>query len=162
MPKERHDPPLPTALPALDRQQAQMIGVDLRHQQGDVRRHPVVAGVGDHDVAGGGEVALDLPRQAARHRGEDQPRSAAGHALLDGALGDVGRRLPLELPVCSLAIALAGAAIAGAEPFELEPRMVLQELHEPLAHRAGGAQDSNLDLLVHRLHVLASAARSRD
>ena len=39
---------------------------------------------------------------------------------------------------------------APAEPFEVEPRMALQELDEMLAHHAGGAEDAYFDSRLHK------------
>ena len=94
----------------------------------------------------GREVALDLAGEVGRHGREDQLRPAPGHALLDDRIGHLGRRRAFELPGRRVAVALAGAAVARRQPRDLEPGMVLQELDEPLSHRAGGAQDADLDL----------------
>ena len=54
-------------------------------------------------------------------------------------------------PRCQLAwrrcILLAGGAVAGAQPLQVEPRMAFEKLDEMLAHHAGGAEDAYFDLL---------------
>ena len=44
---------------------------------------------------------------------------------------------------------LAGGAIAGSEPLEVEPRVPLQELDKVLAHHAGGAENAYFDSRLH-------------
>ena len=51
---------LPAALALLARDELQVIGIDLRHEQRHIRLHAMIARVRDHDVAGLGKGALDL------------------------------------------------------------------------------------------------------
>ena len=63
---------------------------------------------------------------------------------------------PAEVPRHGVAVPLAGRAVAGAEPLQVEPRVALQELDEMLAHHAGGAEDAYFDSRLHKLpdHLL--------
>ena len=57
---------------------------------------------------------------------------------------------PPRAPGGGVAVALAGGAVAGAQPLQIEPRMVLQEFDEMLAHHAGGAEDADFDSGFHK------------
>ncbi len=72
------DLPFPAALALLVRNQLQMIGVDLRDQQRNVRLHAMIARIRNDDVSGLGERLLDLGGDRRVHRGEHQPRCGPG------------------------------------------------------------------------------------
>ena len=63
--------------------------------------------------------------------------------------GDRVGRAAGEVPRHGVLILLAGGAIAGSEPLEVEPRVPLQELDEMLAHHAGGAENAYFDSRLH-------------
>ena len=50
-----------------------------------------------------------------------------------------------EMPFRGVAIALAGGALARAQPRELEQRMTVEKFDEMLAHHAGGAENAYFD-----------------
>ncbi len=135
-----HDLPLPSARALLDRNELQVIRVDLRHQQRHVELHAVVARVGDDHVARLGEGLLDLGGHAGVRRREDQLRRVAGLAFFDHDIGHRGGSLAAQVPLRGVAVLLAGRAVARAEPRQVEPGMILQKLHEVLAHHSGAAK----------------------
>ena len=57
---------------------------------------------------------------------------------------------PARCQCHGVAILLAGGAVAGAQPRQVEPGVALQELDEMLAHHAGGAQDAYFDSRLHK------------
>ena len=79
----------------------------------------------------------------------------AGLAFFDGdACDGLGGRAA-EVPVGGVAVRLAGGAVAGAEPGEVEPRMALEKLDEMLAHHSGGAEDAYFVILCFMRVVIA-------
>ena len=96
-----------------------------------------------------GEGALDFGGDAGIHRGEQQPRRVARLAFFDREAGDRVRRAAGEVPRHGVLILLAGGAVAGSQPLEVEPRVPLQELDEMLAHHAGGAENAYFDSRLH-------------
>src|SRR5437667_112474 len=83
-------------------------------------------------VAGLGEGALDIGCHRGVHGGKQQARGIAGLAIVHFQIGHRVRG-DAQVPGHGVAIPLAGRAIAGAEPRELEPRMALQKFDEMLA-----------------------------
>ncbi len=100
-------------------------------------------------MAGLGEGALDFGGHGGVHGREQQARRVAGLAVLHGEIGDGVGRAAGQVPGHGVAVLLAGGAVAGAQPLEIEPRVALQELDEMLAHHAGGAQDAYFDSRLH-------------
>jgi len=140
----------PAAGALLPGNQPQVIGIDLGNQQRHIEFHAMVAGVGDHDVAGLGEGALDFGGDRRVHGGEQQLRGVAGPAIFHGETGDGRRCAAGEVPRHGVGVLLAGGAVAGAQPREMEPRVALEELDEMLAHHSGGAQDAYFDSRLHK------------
>ncbi len=143
------DLPLPAARALLAGHQLQVVGIDLRHQQRHIALHAVVARIGNHHVAGLREGALDLGGDRGIHGGEQQARRVAGLALFHRQVRDGIRRAAAQVPGHGVAVFLAGGAVAGAQPLQVEPGMALQELDEMLAHHAGGAEDAYFDSCLH-------------
>ena len=139
---------LPAAGALLAGYELQVIGVDFGDEEGHIALHAVIAGIRDDDVAGLGESALDFGGDGGVHGGKEQPGGVAGLAVLDGDIGD-GIGDDAEVPRHSVAVLLAGGAVAGAEPDEIEPGVSLEKLDEVLAHHAGGAEDSYWDARLH-------------
>ena len=57
--------------------EGQMVGVDLRDEQRHERIHPVVAGVADDEVPGGGKGLLDVAGDRRVERREHDARTAS-------------------------------------------------------------------------------------
>ncbi len=76
------------ALPALGLslllEQAQVRGVDFGNEQRHERVHAVAARVAQHDVAGRGELVLELVGGLGIERREDDLRPRPGHAAVHG------------------------------------------------------------------------------
>ena len=145
----RDNAAFPTATLALAGNHLQMTGVDLRHKQRDVRLHAMVLGVRDHQVSGLGKSAFDFGRDSGIHGGKHQFRRIARHAIGYCETCYTARHHAPEAPTGSVLVALAGGAVACAHPSQFKPRVVLEELHEVLAHHAGGAENADWDLLFH-------------
>ena len=77
-----------------------------------------------------------------------------GFASSTFSVGDGLGRGAAEMPFRGFRIALAGRALTGAEPRELEQRMAVEKFDEMLAHHAGGAQDTT-SILLHCRFVTA-------
>jgi hypothetical protein len=65
------DAATPPALGALALQQRQMVRVHLRNHERDIRIHPEVLRVAEHDRAGASECGLDVASGRRVQRGED-------------------------------------------------------------------------------------------
>ena len=140
---------LPAAGALLAGDELQVIGIDLGDEQRHIAFHAMVPGVGDDDVAGLGEGALDFRGDRGIHGGEEEARRIARLRLFDASRRRRVRRSSREAPRRGVAVLLAGRTVAGAEPREVEPWMTLQELDEMLAHHAGGAEDAYFDSRLH-------------
>ena len=140
---------LPAAGALLAGDQPEVVGIDFRNEQRYIELHAMVARVRDHDVSGLGEGALDFGGDAGIHGGEEQARRVAGFAFIDGLFGDGVGRAAGKVPRHGVLVLLAGGAIAGSEPHQVEPRVPLQELDEMLAHHAGGAENAYFDSRLH-------------
>ena len=140
------DPALPAARGRLAVEELEMVGVHLGNHQRHVRVHAVVSRVADDEVPGGGEGAFDFSGDRRVEPGEHQLRRAARRRLLDGQSRDIVRRRRGQTPRGGVAIGLALRTMAGAEPGDLEPRVVREERDELLADHAGRAEDANFDL----------------
>ena len=122
-----------------------MIGVDLGNEQRHERIHPVVAGVADDEVAGGGEGLLDVAGDRRVERGKHDLRAAARRARLDGIGAErVGNRRG-EPPRRDGAVGLAFRSLAGGEPGGAKPGMAREARDELLADDAGGAEDADVE-----------------
>ena len=128
-------------------------GVELRHHHGHVLGPAVGGVVGDHRALGLGVPLL----QGANfvlfhvHRAEDEVYHdgdpvhiglGVQHHQGPGLLRDGGLHGPAAGH--GLFIGLAGRAGAGGQGGELEPGVVLHQGDKPLAHHAGGADDTYL------------------
>ena len=120
-----------------------MIRVDLGNQQRHGRFHPVVARVADDDVAGLGERGFDLAGHRRIETGEHQLRRAAGRRRFDDAARHVVGKAMRQTPRGRVAECLAFRALAGAEPFDLEPGMGREQRDELLADHAGRAENAD-------------------
>src|SRR5450759_2147864 len=100
-------------------------------------------------MSGLSEGALDFGGDTRVHGGEEQVRGVAGFAFIDGEPGDTVWRTAGEVPRHRVLILLAGGAVAGSQPLEVEPRVPLQELNKVLAHHAGGAEYAYFDSRLH-------------
>ena len=107
---------------------------------GHVGAHAVVAGVGDHGVAPGGEDGLGLAGDGGIEAGEQQPGGEGGIERLDHQAGHRLRDTSRKPPGTGFAIGLARRALGGHDLGHGKPGMIGQELDEALAHGAGGAQ----------------------
>jgi hypothetical protein len=138
------DLPFPAAGALLAGDQLQVIGIDFGHEQRHVAIHAVVARIGDHDVAGLGEGLFDFGGDGGIHGGEQQLRRVAGlgSSTVSGRDGSGVRRRDAT---SWLRVFLAGGAVAGAEPREVEQRMTVEKFDEMLAHHSGGAEDAYFD-----------------
>ena len=134
-----------------------MIEVGLRDEQGDIRVHAVVPGIRHHVLARGGEGLLDRPRHVGVERAEHDGTGERRGAFLDRHPGDALRDRDLLPPADDLPVALAGAGGGRRDRGHLEPGVVGEEADELLAHRAGGSQDRDRDLLA---HAASRASRS--
>ena len=139
---------LPSAGALLAGDEFQVIGVDFGDEQRHIALHAMVARIRDHDVPGLGESALNFGGDGGVHGGKEQAGRVAGLAVLHGEIGD-GIGDDAEVPCHGVAVLLAGGAVAGAEPDEIEPGMSLEKLDKVLAHHAGGAEDSYFDARLH-------------
>ena len=131
-------------------QHRRVIGVDLRDDQRHIRLHPVVARVAEDDMPGGGQPRLDL-----------RPPTSAGRAekrigLVSSSSGAAHDQVARALRARRLAAArspprrTAGPRRA-SEPrhlAQLEPRVVGQQLDEPLPDRARRRQDADGDTVA--------------
>ena len=70
-------------------------------------------------------------------------------ALFDHDVRHGRGRLAAQVPLRGVAVLLARRAVAGPEPGQVEPGMILQELDEMLAHHSGGAENSDFDSSFH-------------
>ncbi len=91
---------------------------------------------------GSSSWATEASSAAKMMRGSSADGVPSGVFGMQGHAGDVRGQRRLELPAAGLVVALAGAAIAGREPCNLEPGVIAEELDKALAHHAGRAQDS--------------------
>ena len=123
-----------------------MVGVDLGDDQGDVRGHAEGGGVGDDGAAGGGEEGLELAGDGGVDGGEDDAGKVGAGELrgvgLEDHLRDAGGEGRVETPGAGFGVGLAGAAVAGGEPGDVEPGVVFEELDESLSDHAGRAEDA--------------------
>ena len=123
-----------------------MIRVDLGNHQRHIRVHPVVSRIADDEVTGGGEGAFDFAGDRRVEAGEHQLRRPARRRLLDGQSRHVFRRRGRQAPRGGVAIGLALGTMTGAEPGDLEPRVVREQRNELLADHAGRAKDADFNL----------------
>ena len=153
----RYDLALPSALALLLLNQAQMISVDLRHQQRHVLLHAMIARVRDYDVSGGGESPLDLSGHGSVHGRKNEPRTAVRLRLRHNDLAHARRHHAAQPPRRGFPIGLARRTVARPQPREIEPRMAAQKVHKLLAHHSRGAEDTNRDSFIHcRFNCLTS------
>jgi len=115
-------------------------GVDLGDEERDVVVHAKVLGVGDDDVAGGGKFLFDFRGDVGVHGGEDELGGVTGLALADGEAGDAGGHHAVEAPTGGLTILLAGGAVRGSDPSQLEPGVIREQTGKILPHHSGGAE----------------------
>ncbi len=110
----------------------------------------MIARIRNHHVSGLREGLLDLGGDRRVHRGEQQRGALPGLHSSTVRSATASGVPPPRCHVSGVRVLLAGGAVAGAEPRQLEPRMALQKLDEVLAHHAGGAEDTDFDF-VHLL-----------
>ena len=118
---------LPAARALLAGHQLQVVGIDLGHQQRHVALHAMVARIRNHDVAGLREGLLDFGGDGRIHGGKKQLRRVARLAVFHRESGDASGTQPPRCHFMASRIILAGGAVAGAEPCEIEPGMPVQE-----------------------------------
>ncbi len=126
--------------------EGEVVGVDLGNDEGDVGGHAEGGGVGDDGAAGGGEEGLELAGDGGVDGGEDDARQVGAGELggvgLEDHLGDALGERRVEAPGAGFGVGLAGAAVAGGEPGDVEPGMVFEKLDEPLTDHAGRAENA--------------------
>ena len=76
------------------------------------------------------------------------PSGSAGETVI---LRDAFGQGRVEAPLGGFAVGFAAGAVAGGEPGDLEPGMVLEQLNVALAHHAGGAEDADWMFGLHGL-----------
>src|SRR5690348_18361831 len=81
----RDDAAAPTALFALRREHAEMFGIHLGDDQRHIRRHPMVLGVAQDDLAGARECRLTSPATL-----ESRAEKATSESTADGSDGTTG------------------------------------------------------------------------
>mgnify|MGYP003576431403 CR=1 FL=1 len=130
----------------------EMLGVDLWNQQRHEGIHPVCARVAQDDVAGGGELMLELIGRARVERREHHLRSPPGHRAVDGHRpAHVGHGRG-QSPRRGRFVGLALGSLARGEPPHVEPGMTRQPRDELLADHPGRPQDTDFNLRTHTLH----------
>ncbi len=74
---------------------------------------------------------------------------ALGLGRRDGHAGDALGQRGVEAPLGGFAVGLAAGAVAGSEPGDLKPGVVLEELNEALADHSGRAEDADWVFVLH-------------
>ena len=134
---------------ALFGQQREVVGIDLGNEQRNQRIHPEVAGVADHDVAGGSKRAFDLAGDGGIEAREHHLGTATRHACIDDAVGRLGRHRRGEAPRRHQLVGLAFGPLTRRQPGQAKPRVPGQPRHELLPDYAGRAKDAHFDLAHH-------------
>ena len=129
-----------------------MVRIDLRNQQRHIRFHAMISGIGNNHVPGLGKRPLDFGGHGGIHCREHQTRRAVARlAVGHGESRGLVRHRAIEPPASGFAVDLSRGAIACADPGQIEPGMVLKELHKMLADHAGPAQHAYWYAFVHNL-----------
>ena len=121
-------------------------GDDQRH----VFLHAQGAGIGDHGASGVGEagsISRAMPASSAAKMTFGAPSGAAGETFILATAAGMG----VFKRHGGFAVGLAGGAVGGRQPCDLEPRMVLQQLDKSLSDDAGGAENPNRNFAIHRV-----------
>src|SRR5690606_30232553 len=98
---------LPAAPLALRLDRREVVRVDLRDHQRDIRIHAMVARVGEDALALGGEARLDLASDASRQSRENDRAAHRLLIVLHPHLGRLPWRRIAEAPVADFPVTLA-------------------------------------------------------
>src|SRR6266542_323343 len=140
-------------------EQRQMGGVHLGNEERYVRLHPEGGRVADHRVARLRELRLHLAADVRGEAREDHVAIERWARRPDDEPAHISRHLPRQPPRARLAICLPDRAVGRGERGHDELRVALQQLHEALAHRAGGREDADPDPVTRAGHLSASSSR---
>ena len=139
-----------------------MIRVNLWDQQWHVNVHPMGAGIAQHTIAGRSQALLGLQSNTGRQSREEQlavkPRRARLNNQLPSRLG----ALCGDTPRASLVIRQTDRPFRGRHGSQFEPRMLVQQLDEPLPNGSRRAQDTDSNGLHSRLLRLLTPSSRLD
>ena len=130
------------------------LGNDKRHIVGQAVR----ARVADDDVAGLGEGVLVAGGGVGIEGREEEQRRAPGDRRLDEEVARAVGRAPPEQPG-KVPVPPPLGPLAGGEPDQAEPRVILEPPHQVLPHHAGGPEHADLPSL--RRHDVRPSAPGR-
>ena len=144
----RHDRATPAVGDPLAGQQAEMVRVDLGHDQRHRGVHAIAARVADDDVAGSGELGLQAFGDGSIERREQQLRPATRTRLAHDEVAH-GVRARRGQPPGQVAEPAACRSSAGRHPPQSEPRVALEPRDELLPDCASRAEDANVNRSCH-------------
>jgi hypothetical protein len=122
--------------------EAEMVGIDLRHDERDIGVHTVRAGVTAYRDAGTGHIRLE---RCCNFGGKCRKDQVAVFHALDGRRSDddVGNRIRkrrIKAPIYDTAVFFSCTPFRSGERLEIKPWMISQKLNEALSHRSGGTK----------------------
>ena len=109
--------------------------------------HAVRGGIRANDVPRRHQFDLTLVGGFFGQRRKHDQRVESGIERLNRHVENVSRRLLVQHPAHSVTVALSGAAIRANHFGDATPGMIMQQLDEALADRAGRAQNRNVEFL---------------
>ncbi|MPM35151.1 hypothetical protein SDC9_81741 [bioreactor metagenome] len=139
-----NDATAPSSQFALDGQNICLIWVDLRQQNGNIRRHAVRRSIGADHAACLRKGRFNIHSGICGKRGEDQWYTGRFRGSgLDDHLSGPGRHIAGQDPMAGFAISFAHSAVRGGNGHYFEVRVTIQQLNESLTNAARGSQYGN-------------------